>query len=601
MEVPPSRQVYSQPPTHAQRQQQAVVTRAVRPPMASLGTSQWTPRPTLLKKQSPLDARRELLSGLTRSTRRRLKRDEVKSDPNQGPKQYWDTQLKTQAGALPENDLQALFPDRSLGGSMPQFTPLHGAAYAPLPFQHSTSFESSNSDNESVFSACSSASSASLASSYQHVSSSQAPKYSSRVPQSQQQYISQTPADTWFQPFIQAANLVKDVTFQPPLFQHTPLLDPEPKRNDKHGNVTIGSQFSMSPAMQNLELPSGLKKSGTPELGQQPLFDELMGQQRRSPGPNVEAQHQAAMNRDEHMRREAERDARERGMHESHARDAHYRKSIMRRRSAMPLFRGPRGRERKSKKQPHDSKPREKTRSPKLQSADSYKASNPEKLSQNLRSRQQEAQRQYAMRLQQQQQLGNLAGNNTIVDTSPTMANNKRRRPVSDSSFHRFDDQSSTMTNKQMINSAHNFSPKTLKYTISEDCTRNNLKRHKAKFGALGQHNSQQVQQPKHTYNDPSPSDDVRGVAEDLLVFDKGDGSQSAHPFGGLNRLTEPYRPRDPRDAHDFDPRHSDRYTIRELFQRTEYLCEQLSNPPLRANGPPMHEDIRFQLQDRGY
>jgi hypothetical protein len=266
-----------------------------------------------------------------------------------------------------------------------------------------------------------------------------------------------------------------------------------------------------------------------------------------------------------------------------------------------PPSRGPRGGERKSKKQPHDSKPREKTRSPKLQSADSYKASNPEKLSQNLRSRQQEAQRQYAMRLQQQQQLGNLAGNNTIVDTSPTMANNKRRRPVSDSSFHRFDDQSSTMTNKQIINSVHNFSPKTLKYTISEDCTRNNLKRHKAKFGALGQHNSQQAQQPKHTYNDPSPSDNVRGVAEDLLVFDKGDGSQSAHPFGGLNRLTEPYRPRNPRDAHDFDRRHSDRDTSRELSQRTEYLREQLSNPLLRAKGPPMHEDIRFQLQDRDY
>ena len=74
-----------------------------------------------------------------------------------------------------------------------------------------------------------------------------------------------------------------------------------------------------------------------------------------------------------------------------------------------------------------------------------------------------------------------------------------------------------------------------------------------------------------------------------------------AHPFQGLSRLTEPYRPRDPRDAHDFDPRHSDRDTSRELSQRTEYLREHLSNPALRANGPPMHEDIRFQPQDRGY
>jgi hypothetical protein len=52
----------------------------------------------------------------------------------------------------------------------------------------------------------------------------------------------------------------------------------------------------------------------------------------------AQAQHQAAMNRDEHMRREAERDVREREMRESHARDAHYRESIMRGRAEM---RGP--------------------------------------------------------------------------------------------------------------------------------------------------------------------------------------------------------------------------------------------------------------------
>ncbi|KAI4935530.1 uncharacterized protein J4E92_002821 [Alternaria infectoria] len=74
-----------------------------------------------------------------------------------------------------------------------------------------------------------------------------------------------------------------------------------------------------------------------------------------------------------------------------------------------------------------------------------------------------------------------------------------------------------------------------------------------------------------------------------------------AHPFQGLSRLTEPYRPRDPREAHDFDPRHSDRDTGRELSQRADYLREQLSNPALRAPGPPMHEDLRYQPQDRGY
>ncbi|USP75808.1 uncharacterized protein yc1106_03082 [Curvularia clavata] len=74
------------------------------------------------------------------------------------------------------------------------------------------------------------------------------------------------------------------------------------------------------------------------------------------------------------------------------------------------------------------------------------------------------------------------------------------------------------------------------------------------------------------------------------------------HPFQGLNRLTEPYRPRDPRDAHDMDHRQlSDRDTSRELSQRTDYLREQLSSAAMRSSGPPMHEDLRYQSQDRGY
>jgi len=99
---------------------------------------------------------------------------------------------------------------------VPSVSPLPASAYAPSPFQHSTSSGSSNSDNESVFSDCSSVSSASSTSSYQHVSP-PVHKFSSRVPQPQQQaYVSPPPpANTWFQPFIQAANLVKHVSFQP--------------------------------------------------------------------------------------------------------------------------------------------------------------------------------------------------------------------------------------------------------------------------------------------------------------------------------------------------------------------------------------------------
>lgn len=100
--------------------------------------------------------------------------------------------------------------------TVPTVAPLPGPAYAPSPFQHSTSSGSSHSDNDSVFSSCSSASSASSTSSYQHVSHPPVHKFSSRVPQQHQTYVSPPPpANTWFQPFIQAANLVKHVSFQP--------------------------------------------------------------------------------------------------------------------------------------------------------------------------------------------------------------------------------------------------------------------------------------------------------------------------------------------------------------------------------------------------
>lgn len=68
--------------------------------------------------------------------------------------------------------------------------------------------------------------------------------------------------------------------------------------------------------------------------------------------------------------------------------------------------------------------------------------------------------------------------------------------------------------------------------------------------------------------------------------------------LGGPRALHEPYRPRDHREL---DLRNSDRDTGRELAQRTDYIREQLSNPALRSTGPPIHEDLRYQPQDRGY
>jgi len=97
--------------------------------------------------------------------------------------------------------------------AVPSMAPLPGPMYSPAPFQQTISSGSSDSDNDSVFSSCSSASSASSTSSYQHVPP-PVHKFSSRVPQPT--YVSPPPqANTWFQPFIQAANIVKHVSFQP--------------------------------------------------------------------------------------------------------------------------------------------------------------------------------------------------------------------------------------------------------------------------------------------------------------------------------------------------------------------------------------------------
>jgi serine/threonine protein kinase len=100
------------------------------------------------------------------------------------------------------------------GSVVPSMASLPGPVYSPTPFQHSTSSGSSDSDNESVFSSCSSASSASSTSSYYNVSPPPAQKFLNRVPNNA--YVSPPPpSNTWFQPFIQAANIVKHVSFQP--------------------------------------------------------------------------------------------------------------------------------------------------------------------------------------------------------------------------------------------------------------------------------------------------------------------------------------------------------------------------------------------------
>ncbi|ORX95477.1 kinase-like domain-containing protein [Clohesyomyces aquaticus] len=104
---------------------------------------------------------------------------------------------------------------------VPSVAPLPAPAYpAPtfeLPFtQHSISSGSSDSDNDSVFSSSSSVSSASSTSSFTHVTL--PPTHKAPPRGVQQTYVSPLPvSNTWFQPFIQAANLVKHVSFQPPM------------------------------------------------------------------------------------------------------------------------------------------------------------------------------------------------------------------------------------------------------------------------------------------------------------------------------------------------------------------------------------------------
>ncbi|KAL1591920.1 Serine/threonine protein kinase [Paraconiothyrium brasiliense] len=100
--------------------------------------------------------------------------------------------------------------------TVPPVAALPGPVYSPpvweLPSpQHSISSGGSNSDNESVFSTCSSASSASSTSSFTHVHPAQKPSVR------QSTYVSPPPASGWFHPFFQAANLVKHVSFQPPM------------------------------------------------------------------------------------------------------------------------------------------------------------------------------------------------------------------------------------------------------------------------------------------------------------------------------------------------------------------------------------------------
>lgn len=103
---------------------------------------------------------------------------------------------------------------------------------------------------------------------------------------------------------------------------------------------------------------------------------------------------------------------------------------------------------------------------------------------------------------------------------------------------------------------------------------------------------------------DPSARNDHSQIQNANLSFSNPQtpSDQHAQQLRGQSNMADPYRSRDPRDPHrDLDSRNSDRDTSRELSHRTDFLREQLTNSGLRSNGPPVHEDLRYQPHDRGY
>lgn len=108
----------------------------------------------------------------------------------------------------------AIFNGCFLPNALPNIAPLPAPVFNPpvmdLPYtQHSVSSGSSDSDNDSVFSSSSSVSSTSSTSSFTRVPQKHSPC------SAQSTYVSPPPPSGWFNPFIQAANLVKHVSFQP--------------------------------------------------------------------------------------------------------------------------------------------------------------------------------------------------------------------------------------------------------------------------------------------------------------------------------------------------------------------------------------------------
>ncbi|KAF2747361.1 Pkinase-domain-containing protein [Sporormia fimetaria CBS 119925] len=101
---------------------------------------------------------------------------------------------------------------------VPAMTPLPAPQYAQNTSccQHSNSGDS-YSDSDSVFSSCSSASSTSSTSSFTQVNS--VPAVKAQVRGGQPTYVSHSSSGAWYNPFFaQAANLVKHVSFQAPMF-----------------------------------------------------------------------------------------------------------------------------------------------------------------------------------------------------------------------------------------------------------------------------------------------------------------------------------------------------------------------------------------------
>ncbi|CAN9304593.1 unnamed protein product [Alternaria sp. RS040] len=452
------------------------------PHNGGMPSSQRTPEPRLSKERLPVDVRRELLSGLTPSTRGRLKRDEVKSDSNQGLQQGQDVQ----PNLLPEADLNL---SRPLYGNY-----VKAVFHDKLP----------------------------------PVTEPRRTERGSPVPNMN---FDPTLAPPGMPPQFYPQNMGPDPNSNPmmrppssrpnggPQFNGQPMTQEQMQamrqmdQNDRRVQQRTAQQAFMHRQQQQAMLAYQQDGMGmgfrnpmnSDSLSQQreisPLQHALQLQQMEAQQKAIALQHAQPQSSNHSQAGNQESNPEKLSQNlQNRQREAQRQYGMRLQQQQQQQVQQQQQAQQQAQQQQQSSQPPQSGLGPQQQTpAPSQLPNLPQQANQQAQNQMQQrnsalvqqaqaqaqvnAARNQARQMARMKQLGDLAGNNTIVDTSLTRASNKRRRPLSDSLFHRSDGQSSTITNKQTFNSVPN--------TISEDCTRDSVKRRKAKLRALGQHNSQ--------------------------------------------------------------------------------------------------------------